>query len=182
MHGRIALAGVAVLLVSGCAEEAGQVAVPRAEPVSVDLPAASSGGACRLFDFAVIEEHTGTRFDVAASSERGDTHTCVVRAEQALLPELTLTVTETSIDVATFTADVQPSGARKVGMLGQVAYQRVAAAGGKHGPVAEVGWLAKEDRLAVLRWTLPKSADRAAADELAGKLVALAKTVDTRAL
>lgn len=182
MHGRIGLAGVAVLLVAGCGAEAEPVAVPRAAPVAVDVPAASAGGACRLLDFAVIEEHTGTRFDVAASSRRGDTRTCVVRAEQALLPELTLTVTEASIDPANFSVDVSPRGASKVAKLGQAAYRRSVAASGGRGPVAEVGWLAKEDRLAVLRWTLPEDADRAAADELVDRLVDLAKTVDTKAL
>nr|QLJ99980.1 hypothetical protein HZU44_07850 [Micromonospora carbonacea] len=183
MRGRICLAGVTVLLVAGCGTEPAEpVAVPRGAPVVVDVPAASSGGACLLLDFGVVEEHTGERFDVAASGARDDTRTCVLRAEQALLPELALIVTDTSIGVADFTADVQPDGARKVSRLGQVAYRRTGAATKGHGPVAEVGWLAAGDRLAVLRWTLPKGAERAAADELAGKLVALAGTVDTRAL
>ncbi|MCX4473755.1 hypothetical protein OOK41_26200 [Micromonospora sp. NBC_01655] len=183
MRGRICLAGVAVLVVAGCAaQDPEPVAVPRAEPVVLDVPAASSGGACRLLDFAVIEEHTGERFDVAASSSRGDTHTCVVRAERVLLPELALTVSDTSIDVTGFTADVLPGGARKVGNLGRAGYRRTANAADGHGPVAEVGWLAAEGRLVTLRWTLPKGADRAAADELADRLVGLAKTVDTPAL
>ncbi|OON31459.1 MULTISPECIES: hypothetical protein [unclassified Micromonospora] len=183
MRGWICLAGVSALLVTGCGAEAAEpVAVPRGTPVAVDVPAASSGGACRLLDFAVVEEHTGERFDVAAASTRDDTRTCVLRAKRALLPELALTVTDTSIDVADFTADVQPAGARKVSRLGQVAYRRTGAATKGQGPVAEVGWLAAEDRLAVLRWTLPKDAERAAAEEVAGKLVALAGTVDTRAL
>ncbi|MER5703039.1 hypothetical protein ABT023_14000 [Micromonospora sp. NPDC002296] len=183
MRGRICLAGIAVLVVSGCAaQDSEPVAVPRAEPVVLDVPAASSGGACRLLDFAVIEEHAGERFDVAASSSRGDTHTCVVRAAQALLPELALTVSATSIDVAGFTADVRPGGARKVSDLGRAGYRRTASAADGHGPVVEVGWLAAEDRLATLRWTLPKGTDRAAAEELADRLVGLARTVDTRAL
>jgi hypothetical protein len=182
VHGRIWLAGVAVLLVAGCGREAEPVAVPAAEPVPVQMTAASAGGACRLLDFVVIQKHAGTRFDIAAASQRGDTHTCVVRAEKAVLPELTLTVTDTSMDVPTFDADVLPDGARKVSKLGQVGYRRTAAASGRDGPAAEVGWLAAEGRLATLRYICPHGSARSAADAVADKLVNLARAVDTRAL
>lgn len=182
MHGRIWLAGAAVVLTAGCATEAGPVTVPAAEPVTVEVAAASSGGACRLLDFAVIAKHTGGRFDVAAASERGDTHACVVRAERATLPELTLTVTETSIDKSTFTMDVLPDGATKVTKLGKIAYRRTLPKTAKVGPAAEVGWLGTEGRLAILRWTCPRGTDKATVEAVAGKLVDLAKTVDTRAL
>ncbi|WP_200209153.1 hypothetical protein [Micromonospora coerulea] len=180
MHGRIWLAGAVVALTAGCAAKAEPVAVPPVEPVTVEVAAASSGGACRLLDFAVIAKHTGGRFDVAAASDRGDTHTCVVRAEQAILPELTLTVTETSIDKSTFTLDVLPDGAKKVTKLGQIAYRRTLPKTAKAGPAAEVGWLAADGRLASLTWTCPRASDKAAAEAAAGKLVTLAKTVDTR--
>lgn len=124
MRARIWLAVLAVLLAAGCAEEAPTVAVPADPRPPVAVAAASSGGACRLLDFAVIAEHTGGEFDVAAATERGDTHTCVVRAAGAVLPELTLSVTETSIDAATFTLDVQPSGATKITKLGKAGYRR----------------------------------------------------------
>jgi hypothetical protein len=180
VQGRIWLAGAVVALTGGCAAEAEPVAVPAAEPVTVEVAAASSGGACRLLDFGVIAKHTGGRFDGAAASDRGDTHTCVVRAEQAVLPELTLTVTETSIDKSTFTLDVLPDGAKKVTKLGQIAYRRTLPKTAKVGPVAEVGWLATDGRLATLIWTCPPGADKATAEAAAGKLVTLAKTVDTR--
>lgn len=80
MRGQIVVAGLAVMAVSGCAAEREPVAVPPPAPIAADVAAASSGGACRLLDFAVIEEHLKVRFDVAAASQRGDTHTCVVRA------------------------------------------------------------------------------------------------------
>lgn len=183
MHGRIWLAGVGVLLTTGCgASEPDPVRLPAGEPVTVEVGAASSGGACRLLDFAVIEEHTEIRFDVAAASERGDTRTCVVRATDASWPELTLTVTDTSIDVPTFTADVLPGGATKVSKLGQAAYRRTGAKTAKHGPTAEVGWLAAEDRLAMLRWTCPPDGDRATAGAVAARLVDLARKLDTRSL
>ncbi|PZF96505.1 hypothetical protein [Micromonospora deserti] len=182
MRARIVVAGVAGLLVAGCGAEDEPVALPPPAPVAVDVAAASSGGACRLLDFGVIEEHAGVRFDVAAASEKGDTHTCVVRAERSSLPELTLTVTKTSIDVATFTGDVAPEKAAKVSGLGQRAYRRTGAASGGHGPVAEVGWLAAEGRLATLHYTTPRGTEKAAAEDLAAALVALAKKVDTRAL
>ena len=182
MHRRIWLAGVAVVLTAGCATQAEPVAVPAAEPVTVEVAAASSGGACRLLDFAVIARHTGVRFDVAAASERGDTYTCVVRAEGAVLPELALTVTDTSIDKSTFATDVLPDGAEKATNLGRIAYLRTLPKTGTVGPSAEVGWLATEGRLATLRWTCPPGTDKATAEAVAGKLVNLAKAIDTRGM
>ncbi|MFJ8577700.1 hypothetical protein [Micromonospora sp. NPDC093277] len=182
MHARIWLAASAILLTAGCAAEATPVALPAAAPKPVEAAAASSGGACRLLDFGVIAKHTGARFDVAASVERGDTHTCVLRAEAALLPELTLSVTETSIDTSGFTQDVLPRGATKVTKLGKVAYRHHLPKTGKVGPVAEVSWLATEGRLATLRWTCPNGTDTAEAEKMTGKLVNLAKAVDTRQL
>ncbi|MEU8261173.1 hypothetical protein AB0C02_11215 [Micromonospora sp. NPDC048999] len=182
MHVRTWLAASAVLLTVGCAAETPAVELPAVAPVPVEVAAASSGGACRLLDFGVIAEHTGARFDVAAAVERGDTHTCVLRAEAALLPELTLSITDTSIDASGFTQDVQPRGATKVNKLGKIAYRQHLPKSGKVGPVAEVGWLATEGRLATLRWTCPHGADTAEAEKMAGKLVNLAKVVDTRQL
>lgn len=182
MHARPWLLASALLLTAGCAAQRTPVAVPAAEPVAMPATAASSGGACRLLDFTVIARHTGATFDVAAAVDSGDTHTCVVRAERTLLPELTLTVTDTSIDKSTFTLDVLPKGAKKVTRLGQVAYRRTLPKTGKLGPGAEVGWLAAEGRLATLRWTCPRAAATAEAEQAAGKLVTLARTVDTRAL
>ncbi|GGM26771.1 hypothetical protein [Micromonospora yangpuensis] len=179
MRGRVWIAGAAVLLVSGCAakDDAEPVAVPPVGQVTIPVEAAAAGGACRLLDFAVIEEHTGIRFEVAAASERTDTQTCVVRTGQESLPELTLSVSETAVDKETFTADVVPSRAEKVTDLGEQAYRRTLAASGDDGAAAEVGWLAGKGRLAVLRCTLPPETDRAA-DELATGLADLARTVD----
>ncbi|MEU9506641.1 hypothetical protein AB0D32_10220 [Micromonospora sp. NPDC048170] len=182
VRGRIVGVGVAALLAAGCGAEAEPVAVPPPAPVAADVVAASSGGACRLLDFGVIEQHAGVRFDVAAASETGDSHTCVVRAGQAALPELTLTVTETSIDAATFTAEVVPGKAAKVSGLGQRAYRRTASAKGALGPVAEVGWLATEGRLATLRYATPQDTDTADAENLTEALITLAKQLDTRAI
>lgn len=183
MRGRIVVTGLAAgLLATGCGAEAEPVAVPPPAPVAVDMAAASSGGACRLLDFDVIEEHAGIRFDVAAASKKGDSHTCVVRAEAATLPELTLTVTETSIDRAGFTADVMPKKAAKVSGLGEQGYRRTSAAKGDQGPVAEVGWLAGEGRLATLRYTSPPGTEKATVEDLAEALVVLAKQLDPRAL
>ncbi|MFI2713175.1 hypothetical protein ACH495_23930 [Micromonospora sp. NPDC018662] len=182
MRARTWLAVSAVLLATGCADDRSPVAVPAAPPPAGPAAAASSGGACRLLDFAVIAAHTGGTFDVAAATDQGDTHTCVVRAQGAVLPELTLAVTDTSIDAATFTADVQPRGAATVAKLGKVAYRRTLPKTANAGPVAEVGWLADEDRLASLRWTSPKGTAAAEVAQATGKLVALAKVIDTRQL
>lgn len=181
MRVRIWLGAAATLLTAGCADDPAPVAVPPVGPATVEVAAASSGGACTMLDFAVIEEHTGVRFDVAAASDRKDTHTCVVRAEGATLPELTLTVTDTSIDVATFNADVLPKGAAKVSKLGRVAYRRTVVKTARQGPAAEVGWLATEERLVTLRWTCERGAAKADAEEMTGKLAELARKIDTRA-
>ncbi|MGK5739071.1 hypothetical protein [Micromonospora sp. URMC 103] len=182
MRGRIMVAGLTVLAVSGCGAEREPVTVPPPAPVAVDVAAASSGGACRLLDFRLIQQHVKVEFDVAAASERGDTHTCVVRAGDASTPELALTVTETSMDKATFDADVVPGSAGKVSGLGQQAYRRTAGAASGHGPVAEVGWLSTEGRLVTLVWTTPRGTSKAAADKIAAELAALAKKINTRAL
>ncbi|MFG2055077.1 hypothetical protein ACGFI9_13690 [Micromonospora sp. NPDC048930] len=182
MRARTWLLASAVLLTAGCAAERPPVAVPAAAPAPVEPAAASSGGACRLLDFGVIAKHTGGKFDVAAAVDKGDTHTCVVRAEQSLLPELALTVTDTSIDASGFSMDVLPRGAKKVTKLGKIAYRRTVPKSGKAGPAAEVGWLATEGRLATLRWTCPPGTATAQADKLATKLVDLAKALDTRKL
>ncbi|SIR45256.1 hypothetical protein [Micromonospora avicenniae] len=182
MRSRILLVVAAVLSTAGCATEREPVELPPPAPMAVDVAAASSGGACRLLDFAVIEQLVKVRFDVAAASERGDTHTCVVRGGRATLPELTLTATETSMDKATFVADVVPDSASKVSGLGEQAYRRTVGAADGHGPVAEVGWLSADGRLAVLRWTTEKGTAKSAAEKVAVQLTALAKKVDTRAL
>src|SRR3546814_17918053 len=77
----------------------------------------------------------------------------VVRDEQAVLPELTLTVTETSIDKSSFTLDVLPDGEKKVTTLGQVAYRRPLHKTAQAGPAAGVGWLATDGRVATLNST-----------------------------
>ncbi|MBO4208557.1 hypothetical protein GSF22_21460 [Micromonospora echinofusca] len=181
MRGRLCLAGFGLLL-GGCAQPDEQIAVPAPVPVLVDAPAGSAGGACRLLDFALVEEATGVRFDVAAASEQGDTHSCVIRAEQQAVPDLTLSVSETSIDLAAFKADLMPKGARAVPGLGRAAYRLTVAPASKQGPVAEVAWLAEDGRLASLRYTLPVGQVRADAEGFTPKLVTLAKQVDTRAL
>jgi hypothetical protein len=182
VRARTWLLASALLLTAGCAAERPPVAMPAAQPVKIEAGAASSGGACRLFDFAVIAKHTGGTFDVAAAVDKGDTHTCVVRAEQALLPELTLSVTDTSIDTSGFSMDVLPRGAKKITKLGKIAYRRTLPKSGKVGPAAEVGWLATEGRLVTLRWTCPPGTAATEADKLATKLVELAKALDTRQL
>ncbi|MER7165933.1 hypothetical protein ABT336_07645 [Micromonospora sp. NPDC000207] len=187
MRGRVWWVAAVVLLATGCAQESDERVTkppvpPMDTPQGVAEPAASAGGACELLDFAKIEEHAGVRFDVAAAGERNGSHTCVVRAGQDDLPELTLSVSKTSLDRASFAADVVPQQAETVSGLGQQAYRRTVAASDGDGPVAEVGWLADQGRLAILRYTLPADAERSAAQELAGKLTELAKSVEVKPL
>lgn len=170
------------LLLTGCGEDdAGQrTAVP--PPRVVDLPASAAGGACQLLDYPVIEEATGVRFDVAASGTHSGSHTCVIRSEAAERPELALAVskTKTRVDAAVFKEEVAPGGGKNVSGLGKAAYRATLAPGKDHGAGVEVGWLTGDGRLISLRYVLPSGEDRAAADEFAAKVVALAKRIDAQ--
>jgi hypothetical protein len=180
VRARLCLLFPAGLLLTGCGPEAagdGPVTLDPA-PVVVDVPAASSGGACRWLDFTVIEQTTGSHFDVAAASRRGGTQTCVVRAEDAPRPDLVLSVTVTSVDAAGFATDAVPKGGRRMTGLGKAAYQVSVAAGTDRGPAVEVGWLAGDGRVLSLRYTFAAGADPAGASDLGAKLVALARRVD----
>jgi hypothetical protein len=173
-----ALGAGAVLLLSGCTDDA--AASGGAPPVQVVRPpAASAGGACILWDYARIQEQLGVLFDVAAAGEADDTSTCVVQADGATRPDLLLSVVEqTPADAALYRAELVPERAVAVTKLGKAGYRVVIEAAGDRGPAAEVGWLTADRQLMTLRFTYPADASTADADAMAGKLVALARTMD----
>lgn len=179
-------AGFSIVLaagaLAGCGED--QPTKPTAIPVPpvVDLPASSAGGACQLLDYALIEETTGGVFDVAAASASNGAQSCVIRSETARHPELSLSVTKTTADAATFKEELVPAGGKTVSGLGKAAYRATLAPAKGHGAAAEIGWLTGDGRLLNLRYVLTTDEDRKAADALAGKLVTLAKRIDASSL
>ncbi len=176
----IALGAAAVLLaLAGCTDEKAEAdALP---PVQiVQLPAASAGGACILWDYAFIEQKIGVKFTIAASDQIDNTSTCVVQTEAADWPDLALSVVEsTKADAAMFTEELMPKKATKVKGLGKAGYRLVTKASGTHGPTVEIGWLSEAEQLQTLRFTFPKEAPRGAVDDLSPKLLDLAKAMDT---
>jgi hypothetical protein len=173
----IALGAGLVLAVSACSTaDSAPAALP---PVQLARPAAASaGGACILWDYAEIEEKLGVLFDVSAAGQVDDTSTCVVQAAGATLPDLMLAVVErTPADVAIYNADLVPAHAKKVKGLGKAGYRLVSAAGKDHGPVVEVGWLTADKQLMTLRFTFAPGAGSGDGEDMAVRLVALARSL-----
>ncbi|GAA3343496.1 hypothetical protein GCM10020358_43020 [Amorphoplanes nipponensis] len=173
-------AAAALLALAGCThrDEPARQALP--EVRIVQQPAASAGGACILWDYAFIEQTIGVAFTVAASDQVDDTSTCVVQTETADWPDLALSVVEsTKADAGLFTTELMPKKATKLKGLGKAGYRLVSKPSGGHGPVVEIGWLSEAAQLQTLRFTFPKDAQSDAVDELAPKLLNLAKALDT---
>lgn len=175
----LALAAGVLLVLAGCtARDAG--ARPALPPVQlIEAPAESAGGACILWDYALVLQRLGVRFDVAASDQFDDTSTCALQVQGADRPDLTLAVVErTTADPDLFRADLMPATGKRVGGLGKAAYRSVGKAGGDHGPVVEVGWLSADRQLITLRFTFARGASARDADAMSGRLVSLAKELD----
>jgi hypothetical protein len=176
-----AAAGCAALAgLSGCAEAAADppAPAPLAPAAATEWPASVAGGACQLLDYATIEAAIKVRFDVAAASQQGKTYTCVVQHSDAARPDLTLAVTASTADPATFRSTMVPAKAQPVTGLGKAAYRAGIAGSTAQGAAVEVGWLSADKRLLTLRFTFPPGAAAAAVDGLAPQLVELAKKID----
>jgi hypothetical protein len=173
------VAAAALLALAGCSEKAATASgLP---PVQiVEQPAASAGGACILWDYAFIQKQIGVRFTVAAADQIDDTSTCVVQTEDGNWPDLALAVVEsTTADGKLFLDSLMPANATKLKGLGKAGYRLIAPAGGGHGPVVEIGWLSEAAQLQTLRFTFPKDAKTAAVTQMSGRLLNLAKAMDT---
>jgi hypothetical protein len=164
-------AAVLLLGVSACTSEK----PPTVKPAPQVRPAALAGGACLLIKFETLERLLGQHYTIAASAKNATTNTCVVRTEEAAVPEVAVSVTPSKADVAVFNDVVKPKGSTAVAGVGRAAYQQVTAAKAPNGPLLEIGWLTGDARLLFLRWTLAPGADATAA---APKLVELAKALD----
>ncbi|GAA2543819.1 hypothetical protein GCM10010435_10220 [Winogradskya consettensis] len=177
-----ALGALAVLLsLAGCTEKKVEAATTTLPPVKVvQLPAASAGGACALWDYALIKKEIGVAFTAAASDHVDDTSTCVVQMTSSQWPYLVLSVVKsTKADADLFTGELMPAKATKMKGLGKAGYRLVTKASGSHGPVVEISWLSKAGQLQTLRYTFAKSAKTADVKALQGKLLNLAKALET---
>ncbi|GAB3145447.1 hypothetical protein GCM10027290_25340 [Micromonospora sonneratiae] len=179
MRARLCLIGASVLMLSGCGEDTKPAGVAVPSPGVVELPASMASGACELLDYSSVEQKIGVRFDVSAASQLRKTQTCVLRTEAANHPDLALSVTDISVDASAFKTDLVPRGGQSVSGLGKAAYRLIAAPADEHGAAVEIGWLASDGRVVSLRYTLAAGQDKGAAEEFAGKLVTLAKEIDT---
>jgi hypothetical protein len=166
-----------VLMVGGCDVLTGDPA-PTPETSPEPRVAAVAGGACQLMDFEVIEESIGVTFEVSAAAQQEATYTCVLQKATSSLPDLLLIVTPTAVDTPMFRNDVMPAGATLVTGLGKVGYRAVGGAGAGRGPIAEVSWLSGNNRLMTLRYTSVAGTTPADANDVAVKLVELAKKID----
>ncbi len=159
-------------LLAGCSGAGASAHEPPAV-VSPSPPAPT--GACLLLDFPRIEQRLHVRMAVAGAANHDKTSTCVARPTEAALPELSVSVTPSKADVAVFRAAMLPDGAKAVTALGKVAYSQLKPAVKGRGPYVEIGWLAGNARLLVLKVTLPEGGDAAA---LLPDVVELAKDID----
>lgn len=181
----VVLGAAALLALAGCDNraEAGKEDDDVLPPVAfAEQPAASAGGACILWDYDFIKSKIGVKFDVAASDQVDDTSTCVVQTIGGDWPDLALSVVEsTQADADLFLSDLKPKKATKLKGLGKAAYRLTTAASGGHGPVVEIGWLSEAKQLQTLRFTFPKTAKATDVTAMNGKLLSLAKAMDTTA-
>lgn len=183
-----ACAAVALATTGGCdavgtSRSAGGGAASSSTPTALAptrRPAALAGGACQVLDYGVVEQALDVSFEVAATGQQDATATCVLRKAGASVPDLTLAVTPTTVDPTIFRNSVVPKGAAVLTGLGKVAYQAgiPAAPDSGRGPGVEVGWLSGNNRILVLRCTLPADASAQTATELPNRMVELARKVD----
>jgi hypothetical protein len=147
-------------------------------PVATRWPAATEGGACQLLDYDVVEQATGTAFDVAAAADRDAAFTCVLQQRGATLPDLTLTVVSTKVTAAVYRSAVVPAKSAAVPGLGLAGYRLVTPPQDGAGTAVEVGWLAGNGRMLMLRYRLSQ-AGAAEVTALTDAVTALAKKIDT---
>ena len=170
------VAATSLLALGGCARASG-AELP--DPPVVQPPAASAGGACILWDYGFIQQKIGVAFTVAAAGESADTSTCVVQTETGQYPDLALAVVESSkADGTTFLA-LMPPKASKIKGLGKAGYRLTTPARGDRGPIVEIGWLSEAAQLQTLKFTFAKGAAPDQVAAMSGKLLTLAKAMDT---
>ncbi|GAA1606045.1 hypothetical protein [Actinoplanes couchii] len=185
MPTRLAVIGaVAVLFaLTGCsADEEKKAAIVEPVPSAsiVVEPAAAAGGACILWDWDLIEQTIGFRFDVAAADQLDDTSSCVVQKLGEPWPDLSLSVVETTkANAEVFMAERMPAKAVKLKGLGRAGYRTYVQPAGEHGISTEIGWLSEAKQVQTLRLTFPKGTPAAQVKTSDAGLLNLAKALST---
>lgn len=176
---------LSILGLAGCKMTDASASAPVVRPSislapSVGPPpaAAMAGGACLLLDFDTINQDLGSSFGTAGAADKNGTYSCVVLAGAAARPNLTLSITATTLTTTDFTATVVPGGTKPVSQLGKVGYLEHIKPAGSTGPAIEVGWLSGNERLIIMRYSMASGATDAEATAAEAGMVALAKTVD----
>lgn len=159
---------------AGRSAVSGQLSKPENGPA----PAAEAGGACKLLNYGVIQQHVRVEFGIAASAQSEATYTCLLQPRGSTFPDLALSVTATASDDKAFATVHVPNGSTDVSGLGKKAYSAVIAEAGSAGPGVEVGWLSVSKRLMVLRLRMEPGAQPATAAGAGPGLIELAKAVD----
>lgn len=181
---RLAVFGAVVLFaVSGCTAEKETAAVvdpaPSVEPAP-EVPAAAAGGACILWDYDLIDQMLGIRFEVAAADQVDDTSSCVVQRLSEPWPDLSLSVVETTTaNAEIFLEERMPAKATKLKGLGRAGYRFYGKPAGEHGLSTEIGWLSEAKQLQTLRLTFPKGTPAAQVKSMDAGLLDLAKALST---
>ena len=171
-----ALAALFVLILGGCSRLAEANTAP--SPPSYDWPAEAAGLACGLLDFGTVAKELGTAFDTAGGAQVDNTVTCVVTRRGQDYPELSVSLSASSVDDLLYAYSIEPAGATPVQKLGRAAYLLEIAADSRHGPGLEYGWLSAKPRLGVVRYTFAPGAQQADVDAMAPKLLTLAQRVE----
>jgi hypothetical protein len=162
----------------GCGRaEANPVKSARPSPAQTRWPVGLEGGACQLLDYDTVAHTTGTEFEVAAAADKDGTYTCVLQRRDASYPDLTLAVTATTIGVPVYRSVVVPAKASSVPGLGLAGYRVVSPPLDGAGTAVEVGWLAGNGRMLMIRY---RASPTGGADQtsLVDGVTALAKTID----
>lgn len=194
---RVSLSGAAailLLLATGCSTEAAATAgtepsdAPQASPSPSPVepypevprpPAAEAGGVCTVFDYDVVEQIVGFRFEVAAASTHDKTRSCLLRPAQEPLPDLMLSISDTKASASVFADDVAPVGAKEIPDFAKAAYWIPIKPDPDtgYGAGLEVNWITADPTQLSLRWTFAPGDDEQSAVELAPKMVELARLV-----
>jgi hypothetical protein len=187
MTRRLVAAGllIAIFGLAGCKVTSAAASAPIVTP-SISLapsvgpppPAAMAGGACLLLDFDTINKDLGSSFSTAGAADKNETYTCVVLAGPGARPNLTLSITATTLTTTDFTATVVPAGTKPVAQLGKIGYLEHIKPTASAGPAIEVGWLSGNERLIIMRYSMANGTSDADATSVEAGMTALAKTVD----
>jgi hypothetical protein len=88
-------------------------------------------------------------------------------------------VESTTADAKLFLSDLKPDKAATLKGLGKAGFRLNSAASGDHGPSVEISWLSEANQLQTLKFTFAKTARTTDVTAMNGRLLSLAKAMDT---